>query len=164
MGDWASVYKVVAITRLLVAPHHTIHDTTVWWSPPHTTHVAPYTPVWHQSDRGADQCNDSGAARPLSALPPFPPPALLPSDATGDPPSPWTSHLFLPFFSESFQENILFPEQYHIAMDAGWLNLTTKFYSANSFLASAARRMVWFQRPMKENPKKRPSVPPSSAT
>ena len=66
-----------------------------WW--PHTTpyrtqqcgahhtlctiHII-HTDDAHQlSDRGADQCNDSGAARPLSALPPFPL-ALLPSDAT----------------------------------------------------------------------------------
>ena len=60
VGDWVSVYKVVTITRirLLVAPHHT-----------------PVSDDARQlGDRGADQCSNSGAsaARPLSALPPFP--------------------------------------------------------------------------------------------
>ena len=42
-----------------------------------------------------------------------------------------------------------------------WASL---YFLLCNFLVSEAKIMVWSQRPMKENPKKRPSVPLSSAT
>ena len=44
------------------------------------------------------------------------------------------------------------------------LALSLTVFNQVTFLVSAASMIVWSQRPMKENPKKRPSDPPSSAT
>ena len=84
VGDWPSVYKVVAITRLLVAPHHTqytIHSSVV--ATTHhtlcTIHTIHTDDAGQLSDRGADQCNDSAPAFRSATLSPCAP---LPSDAT----------------------------------------------------------------------------------